>query len=83
MKCWVIVAGQGEYSDRLTWPFRVYLNKEDAQAMMAKLDVIEKSSHRDYSAALQAYRDLGINDGDDFSFTGDTDWELCEAEFVS
>lgn len=41
MKCYVIIRGWGEYSDRGREITKVYLSKEKAQAVMAALEKIE------------------------------------------
>lgn len=35
---YVIIVGNGEYSNRCEWPYRVYLDKAKAQAAMTLLD---------------------------------------------
>jgi len=46
MKCYVIVAGEGEYSDRGEWPFLVFTDKDKAQAMIKKLEAIHEKYKR-------------------------------------
>ena len=40
VKCYVIIAGEGEYSDRGEWPLLVFTDVAAAQAMMKKLETI-------------------------------------------
>ena len=92
-KAWVIVAGTGAYSDRHTWPARVFINQAEAQREMAILENLSKVSinlvpWRDKDAyykweeairkAQKAYHEMGYED-----YSGSVDWELCEAELIS
>lgn len=68
-KAYVIIAGSGEYSDRCTWPVRIYLNKERAEQEMAKLDAL----YNKYDGLKRKARDSKLPHGETYAMWCDYD----------
>jgi hypothetical protein len=88
-KCYIIIRGWGEYSDRGTTPVRVYLDRAQAEEMMAKLEAVESKrsslaglKFSDYPAARETLAPQMKAEYEALGFDADIydDWELAEAE---
>lgn len=86
---YILIAGTGEYSDRTTWPVRVYTDKAKAEEMLKKLHDLnmgyEANGDTPYykrkgidpipkEQVKAGYAEMGFPD-----ISVDVDWELAEA----
>jgi tryptophanyl-tRNA synthetase len=82
--CYVIVAGEGDYSERSEWPVLVFLDQDKAIDTMKKLESIsaraenKKQTSVARRAVAREYKAFGL-DADKLSVF--TDWKLEEAQF--
>lgn len=88
-KVYIIIQGEGAYSDRIEEPVKVYRDKATAEQVFASLDTISRQVKRDdwqfpstdndkklVERVKQQYTALG------FEASWEHDWELAEAEFI-
>jgi hypothetical protein len=87
-KAYVIIRGNGAWSERWSTPVKVFLDRDVAQTTMEKLEAVQRRFGRNAKdcgprnppevrrAAAAAYRDLGF-DADD-----EDDWELVETDLA-
>lgn len=89
VKCYILMAGEGEYEDRVTWPVLVFLDRDKAIDTLKKCESISmryenKTQNTVYRKMItKEYRALGIDEskkdqsGNLISIF--TDWDLEEA----
>lgn len=92
MKVYIIIKGTGEYSDRYETPVMVYASEVLAEAMMAKLDGINKKYDLLWQEIIDETKDYNLLDGArerssaeyealGFDAHFENDWRLEEAPF--
>jgi hypothetical protein len=88
VKCYILMANEGEYEDRVSWPVLTFLDRDKAIDTLKKCESIAmrynaRNKRRDASY-LKEYEALGICcDCKEHLITLNTSWTLQEAHFDS